>query len=366
MPSNQIPSMSKDLSVQNYRAQDSAEILALLGNAWFKKHLIDWQFASSPGKAPLLIRSNNDIVAFNGVMPVKVWLNGVEIDSAWSCDFFVRRDCRRKGLGRALKAQLDTIWPIIMALGVSQAGQMTLLKAGWKPLPGPRRFIRILHGTGFRKKVIACIQRILSILSLSSHTVFRSGVEVVNSSPLPDRHEVDALWKKVRPNIRAAVVRDWNYLHWRFSSAPYGNYKFLIGRSDSEIRYIAVTRIHNNCCMLVDYVGPTDSPEIIQNVIANWLTTCSSVERLQCTTTDPIIGKALRRNGFIESRDEAEAFFVRDNLKGKHKLPESWFLMGGDSDPEILQSARRHWGQLTVARLSEEELASLGDEWDES
>ena len=347
----------------SYNLGDQEEVLLLLANACFKRRLMAWQFTNCTKRMPVAAKTENQIVGFNGIMPVTVQLHGENIDAAWSCDFIVNPMFQRQGIGLALKQKLDDEWPLLMALGVSKVGQKVLKRSGWKASKGPRRYTRIFVAYRWRDKFFLYLQKLVGRLITSESS--SAGVDFVAeiNDTLPPKEEIDTLWATVKGNYVASVVRDWAYLQWRYADAPYKNYQyFQIKKANQLVALGVLTRVGKQLT-LVDYLGPRRNRGIKTFLIGKIVNSANNVDRINCTTSDKEFSNVLLRQGFLPSSTGHLEFFVRDN-RHEPNTPLDWFLMGGDSDTEMLDQARAKWGQLDVSVWSESEFLASRTEWD--
>ena len=255
------------MRIENYVPQmHRSDVLRLLERLNHKRHIIDWQFKRCSKFTPIVAISNSEVVGFNGVLPVRVRLRGGDIDAHWSCDFFVAAEARRQGIGKALKARLDGRCGLMMALGVSQVGQKALRRLGWKKLAGPRRFVRIMNNGSFRRRLIRLLQRVICGVF---NRDFDDGlsVTIVPVNELPLAEEINALCKRVIQDYSACVIRDWEYLNWRYVEAPLGPYSLVLVRNSDALSAIAVISGRGQDVSLVDYLGPRNAPRIKNRIV---------------------------------------------------------------------------------------------------
>lgn len=83
-------------------------------------------------------------------------------------------------------------------------------------------------------------------------------------SPLSfDDNEIDALWERVKHELRLAVVRDRKYLKWRYQFHPFLKYELwgLKNRFGNKLRGIAVLRQDRERMLFVDFISAADMIE---------------------------------------------------------------------------------------------------------
>jgi GNAT superfamily N-acetyltransferase len=141
---------------------DPDVLSGLLGTSAFKKYIWAWQFGRSPDRAtPVTAYADGELVGFNGLMAVEAQVDGQSIPAAWSCDFIVTPACRRHGVGRAIKQELDRRCGFLMTLGTSEAAAKVLAASGWEQGEGPRSHVRVNRALGNRERIRSWIQWLL-------------------------------------------------------------------------------------------------------------------------------------------------------------------------------------------------------------
>ena len=348
-----------------YSSNDKEAVMAVLGNGGIKRPLMDWQFERCSNRRPIVSTKNGKLSGFNGIMPVNIWLDGKCVDAAWSCDFIVSPDCRRQGIGRQLKAALDADWPFLMALGISRVGQLALRTAGWVPFHGPKRYSRVLIGHDWRHRLVAEFQRATYLIMGKIRRKKLAPFTITRSDKLPAKKQVDSLLQAVIDDYDGCVIRDWDYLDWRYAQAPYHGYYFLHVYEETTLVGLGVVGETDSQLSFVDYLGPYGKSAIKIALVEYVISTAEKKERLNCTTSDKDLQRALLRSGFLPVRQGRIAFHVRDNRKAALPKPKHWFLMGGDSDSEMLAQARNCWAQLSISIWDDALFDQSEAEWDD-
>lgn len=341
---------------------DSALLSELLGTSAFKQSIWDWQFGRAPERAtPVTAYLGGDLVGFNGLMAVEAQVDGRSIPAAWSCDFIVRPDQRRHGVGRAIKRELDRRCSFLMTLGTSEAAAKVLAASGWQQGEGPRTYIRINRARGGRERARKLLQWLLSTVSPCRRgpTAF----DITVTADIPGDDELDRLWAEVAPGYARCVVRDADYLCWRYVGHPLGAYRFVECRQNGKLNALIVVRITPERALLVDYLGPAAADAAKQGLVSAFLGMASGARVAECTTSDQELSAVLRAAGFLPTGSAPLRFFVRATSANPPIEPaRDWFLMGGDSDGEILAAARD--ASWTVREWDEAEFAAGRDSWE--
>ena len=331
-----------------YRNELRDEIVTLL-NRWEsdeyqkgKANLWHWQFEANPHvrtRSPFIILAENGhVVGFNGSMPVTVKYNDRVMDALWSCDMIVDTKYRGKGHGKALLKALQESAPLIIGIGMSDAALRVYLKNGWKRNPD----VAVYHYTSrpqtsrdWVKKAVQTTQHALGRTRAPRDPSLRLGV--VAAADLP--RTVDDLWKRVQGDYTKAVVRTYEYLHWKYGTHPASCYEAILARRGEELVGVGIFRRNRNTSPFLDYIGPAHAPALKAELLRRFMKTCASARNLRCLTTEDEFKSVLSALGFRRYRKRRQRFFIYSNIEGDTSPEQNWFVMAGDSDGDFLKAA---------------------------
>ncbi len=327
------------VNVVRYEEGQKQAILALRQDPSSKDHLWEWEFLELSSVMgvdfnPVVLADGERIVGFNGVLPVKVKYNESRIDALWSCDFYVDADYRGTGLGKQIKTELIGRAPVIMSLGVSPMAARVLRKMGWKncQVPSYRKSSKI---SDLRSMLVAGLQW---MYKFAYCFVGNEKLQITLEDRLPDRRQVDELAERITPSYQKTVVRSFDYLHWKYCRHPLAHYKFVMARnSEGELLALLVIRRSRRVVKLVDYLGPPGAAALKRALVRGACQKCSDASQFSVTTSDEGFSRALKAEGFHPLRSRLD-LFVRSSL-GDTNPEQGWFIMGGDSDGELLTAA---------------------------
>ena len=322
-----------------YKRHQKEEVIALMGGLPFKADIWDWQFESNPFGYefdPVVFEEAGQIVGFNAGMDVKVYYNGEAVQALWSCDFFVHENCRGKGIGQVVKDEQITKSKMIMSFGISNMAAPVLLKKGWVANKDVALFKRYKKIDSTKKSLLFVLQmwnRLLGLCTLS--TKLDSNVTVGRS--LPAKQELDQLWNKAKSGYKKIVVRNYDYLHWKYELHPLSKYLFIEIRRDKELKAVAVVREHKGQVKLIDLLACADDLASRLDVVKQLEIIYPSGHLYLCTTTDLLLQQSFISLGYFKAQDKPR-FFVRNEYDNKNGASD-WFLMTGDSDGELLAAS---------------------------
>ncbi|PAU81202.1 hypothetical protein CK501_06485 [Halovibrio salipaludis] len=331
--------------LNQYRPEHRPGILKLLDDAPFKDRIWDWQF-EDPAMVrdfdPVVLVEGDRVVGFNGVMPARMIYLGERVDGIWSCDFYVDASFRGQGLGRTIKEALMEKGPVIMSFGVSARAASVLGHMGWRRSPDVWTYRHLRRSQSLRDHLLRCLQ-FLNRLTGGSLPAHQGHLQWQDS--LPEAAEVDALWESICQRFTKAVVRDYQYLDWRYQRHPLADYRFLVARdADEKLEAVMVVRVNEATVRVVDWVGAPDESALMRSMVTRCMVDHPNATVFTVTTSSAAMGKAFEHCGFFRGRTQP-AFFVRSALPDDADPEQGWFIMGGDSDGELLLAARERFSQ---------------------
>lgn len=331
------------LRLEKYAGRYRESILALFRSVTYKPAIWKWEFERNPtGNSfdPVLIVNGDDqVIGFNGIIPVAATSYGKPLDLAWSCDFYVASEYRGQGVGTWLKKELDRRASIILAFGVSDQADKVLSHLGWMQ---PNDVFSYRYGRerrSFRGLALQGMQWFNRVMGWFAPSTY--GGRLTVQAGLPARDEVDKLWAMVGPEYECVVARDYRYLDWRYQQHPYARYCFVVARSNGQLEAIMVVRYSQGVLKLVDYCGPVHDAAVKRALIRRCRRQWRHAELFSVTTSDLELGQCAMREGFFRARSQPRFFMRLVPGKNGQLCPENphWFIMTGDSDGELLQAA---------------------------
>ena len=144
---------------------------------------------------------------------------------------------------------------------------------------------------------------------------------------------IDGLWESVKREFKLAVVRDGDYLRWRYQRHPFFRYELwgLKKRWSNELAGLAVLRSEAEKMLLVDFVCNTDMIGILFQKVENYSYACG-MKNLSLWFSE-YLRHTLDRLGFpvhtsctCIPRTTHEETLTKDQIKGQ------FFYTMGDTD----------------------------------
>jgi hypothetical protein len=371
--------MADKIKPVSYTPAHKQPIIDLLDSKPFKHRIWDWQFTDNAHSGqfdPVVLADRWGTVAgFNGTMPVRIKFNDGIVQGLWSCDFIVDHRYHGMGFGRVIKQELHKRAPLIMALGISDMAAPVLLRMGWQKNNIVDSFRKLNRVTDVKSALIFLLQLVNRATSVKKNRDLTSS-DLFVTDTLPAAVEVDRLWNRVCGTYKKIVIRDHAYLHWRYEQHPLAAYRFVYALQGGELAAMIVVRITGTSAYLTDYLGPAVNYDLKAALLEKFLEISASADSLSCATSDPEWKQLLHDYGFYRQQSK-QRFYIYAAPELKPDSLSDWFIMGGDSDGEILRASEEgpfksdyamqsdRTTRFTIRTLGEDEFLAAAHEWDD-
>ncbi len=324
------------------------EVAALYSEEPYKKSLWHWQFSHRFGRDAFAVvaRDGSRVVGFNGTMPIKIVDNsGQIIDAIWSCDFIVAPEYRGKGIGQSIKDEMAKTFVMpVMTLGISHNAFPLLIKKGWFSPARLNVWDLLLRPRSFRQVVLFGWAKICrAYLSVLNFRVKNKYI-VEELDFIPQKIVIEHLWglhRKQKNNVE--ILRDYDYLKWRYSDCPFDKYHFLhIGSSADGSQALIIFRVSvGNNIEVVDFIGFAGE-KVVSAATKYWLKNYPDVLAVHWNTSISALYSGLIRNGFVKKNYGSR--FATLSQYGESE----WGLVAGDSDGDFLRVAREQFNAVIL------------------
>lgn len=330
--------------------EDKEAILAVLqANApaipcEIRSQLFDWQFG---GANPIahehpsfwLCEVDGVVAGVNGLMPIDLRFEGQVLRAIWSCDTLVSDQYRGLGIGKGLLTQVSKVLPVVLGFGISDLSDPILAKLGWHPYTGVTTHFYYGQEPGLRGGV----KNLISAMKSLKGKFFRLPPDI-KIVMMTDRFGAahDSLWRRVASDYDYAVVRNANYLNWRYRDHPVLKYEVHEAWMMDELLGSLVVRYDPHESVIADYLGGAQRDDVMLALVRDAVASLAKrgVARIRCETSSQALKRVLRHAGFIDyPRTSIFRFVVSESLSEKVS-DMNWFVMTGDSDNESSQVAK--------------------------
>jgi len=311
----------------------------------------DWQYRRNPnnptGQPEIWVaREGPTVVGHYPTLPVRLSLNGLEVDAAWGTDAFVAPERDAQGVDEALLRVWDRNAGAAMVLDVSPESRKLLEKLHWPEPHIVPRFIKPLTRRAVRiPNVPQLLNRFVSAVTLPVVRV------VARSRPLRAECEpirrfdasFTALWERLAPQFGLAVRRDAAYLNWRYIEPPHVRYSIVALKREGEVHGYAVYRHRHEplgrVTLLVDFLVSPDDESGLKTLL-RWVdreARAEDTDKVRVYATHGAFRRILRRNGYFQRKSTLE-MAVKVNAvqvpKGFYEQTDAWHITYGDSDKD--------------------------------
>lgn len=325
----------KDAIISLLHHDASADFINKIGKLW------DWKFEQNPFSAgssfSVILSEDSSILGFIGAMPVLVKYGSAFIQALWACDVFVHPSCRGKGLGVRLNDELKAKRQIAIVFGTNDAGARNIAKSGWIFNKDVAEYYYTNAIKAFKDIMKVAIQKTNFIRHFRTRKKFHySGnvhVRMIDAVIAPK--DIDALWENVKFGYKKIVVRNYDYINWKYGSHPSIKYRMMLVESDKNLLGVGIFRKTPKIGRLVDYIGPAQDIGLKFLLSLSFFKACSDCDFLSATFADEEFQTCFRALGFRRSANNPR-FAISSSLIHDSDPEKDWFIMAGDSDGDMM------------------------------
>ena len=343
--------------IDRYRPDDRRQIEALYRRifgpdaAEANRLRWDWQYRRNPhapADQPLIwvAREGTTVVGQYAAMPVRVSVNGREIDAAWGMDVMVAPERQRQGLGEVLFRTWDRNVGASLGLGLSDSSYRLFQKLRW-PDGGPVPcLVKPLSRRALRRpNWPVSLNRVVSAVTLPWIRLV-SRARPMQGEVQPIRlfdESFTRLWERVAGQFAFAVGRTAPYLNWKYVHAPHVRYSIAALRRDGEaagyVVYRHVQEPRGRVTLLVDFLtDPEDTVGFI--TLLRWVdreARAADSDKIRTFAMHDGFRRLLRKSGYYSVKSTME-FVAKINgalvPSGFYDSTGTWHATLGDSDQD--------------------------------
>ncbi|MGH7562680.1 MAG: GNAT family N-acetyltransferase [Gemmatimonadales bacterium] len=301
----------------------------------------EWQYLRNPhspgGEAPIwLLREGDAIVGQLATIPVKISVNGAEINGSWAADMMIAPEQQRRGLGEILLRTWDRNAGAAVALSMTDASHALVTKRGWSDLGKIPRLVRTPKAAARRGRLASLVRAIVRELVARFRPLDGEIRRVARFDA-----GITRLWDRVAPRFAFAVRRDAPYLNWKFVDAPHATYSIAtLVRGAETAGYVVYRQVRQDqrrIIMLVDFLADPADPAALRALLS-WLdreADAAGAEAIRVFSSHADFRETFHESGYVSRRPTLRfigkinavpvppTFF--DSLDG-------WHVTMGDSD----------------------------------
>lgn len=346
--------MKNSVTTRTYKRGDEGGIVQFLAryDKEFTSDIWKWKYHNTPGKFISIAEYDNQVVGHMALLPMRMKVGRETITGCMSVDLFVNPDFRRQGIFLSLTENLvrsseEERVPLMFGFPtpLSYHGH---LKRGHFHVGNIRIYARPVDIRGYLQSHsptspntsvgARSFSRVLntSLMALSKILWTEcNDVEITRHRSFDNRF--NRLWHRVSKRHEIIVVRDREYLEWRYSRRSDKEYVVFVAETDEDIAgYIIVAKEKHNG----SYVGKildilSERDEVLQMLLQYGIEYLLQEEVGYIGVWAPACfsRRILGRTGFLPSR-RTERIVARLNSPQFSEQSidqlEKWYVTWGD------------------------------------
>ncbi|MCA9246769.1 MAG: hypothetical protein KDA42_06625 [Planctomycetales bacterium] len=316
-----------------------------------------WMFiepARRLGLDPLvwMYRRKDEIVAHQGAIGVEFQLDGKKFTTGWFVETMALESVRGKAIGPMVIQKALEDLPFNLSLGQTETMRNVQFALGWEQVAPlrtyvlPLRPVRVLKGKMNNLATRFAAAQMLSWRQrMKRWTYQRAQAGVTHRMVERFGAEHDSLWRRLANEFRCCVVRDAEFLNWKFvdqpgvdtlrfevlrGNTPEAAFVFTIREPDNDYRY--------RRAVVLDLLAPPGDRSVLRAVFDAMRSEC--VKRDVDLVSFDILHAGLEaeviRYGFIPREAERVLLLSTRTLADSEKEvimnPGHWLLTRADSD----------------------------------
>ena len=343
--------------IDRYRPEDRRQVEALYRRVFgpdmaeANRLRWDWQYRRNPsvsGDGPLiwLAREGTTIVGQYAAMPVRVAVQGREVDAAWGMDVMVAPERQRQGLGDQLFRVWDRNVGVSLGLGLSDSSYRLFQKMRWPDIGPVPCLVKPLSRRALRQPTWpTAVNRLVSYVTYPWVKLV-ARVRPLQGEVRVVRHFDDSftrLWERVRGTFDFAVRRDAAYLTWKYIQAPHVRYTIAVlergGEAAGYVVYRHKPEPRGRVTLLVDMLTAPDD-EVGMLTLLRWVdreARANDSDKIRTFAMHEGFRKLLRKSGYYSVKSTME-FVAKVNAidvpAAFYKDTSRWHVTLGDSDQD--------------------------------
>ncbi len=313
-----------DFIIRDYSPKDREKIFELLDTVWGHsfveklKEIWFWKieknpFIESEMSVGTVIEKNNKIIGFISKMPAPLKFYQKKIEGIWLGDYVVHPDHR--GLGHKLLSY--TMKDTTLMLGEpNDLSYNVSKKLGFLDIYTPENRICIVNlnnilknkkiGPDFFQKCCGKIwdgmNSFIKMMALKKNRE----ISIERITRFDDR--IDTLWRSIKDDYKIAVIRNKEYLNWRYIDRPDAKYNIYLVKDTHTILGYAVTRTQTDRGLkfghIVDFCFDLKRKDAFSLLIFSVISDFANINKVDLITcyiqpNHPFYKKVLKKYGFF-------------------------------------------------------------------
>lgn len=350
------------MRIRDYKESDCSEVSKLMKDYFLqnlefeaRSHEPDyykWKYGKNPagGAVVRIAEDDSKIIGYFGVILKRAWVNGSNVLAGEMVDAYLAPEYQGKGVFLKLVKEVFEECHrkgvnILVGSPNEVAKPIWLKRYKFKMAFNFRSLVMPLNFSSIINKVIK-IKAISTLIgfpiSLLSRIVYggKSKYEIIQVSDFDDR--TNQIWEKNKHAYSIALVKDSEYLSWRYSENP-EEYEYYLVMDQGELQGLFVLKIQTLKDMtfahIVDVLMPSNEGKVMRGLLSSISKTLRG-RKVDFVSSWAQVGsqwyQSLVRKGFF-SRKKHFYFVIRSENE-KVELPVEienmniWNFAQGDTD----------------------------------
>ena len=360
--------MERKWAIRAYREEDESKILELRkavypAEGYNLEQLMrwwNWKYRDNPAGAPTIwfAESAGKLAGQYAITRVKMKIGNEVIIGSQSVDTMTHPDYRHQGIFETLASKTyeeagEKGIHVVYGFPNEYSYPGFIRKLGWFDVCALHTMIKPLNLENILRKYItkrvllkictASINLIVKALHRSENGPKVDGLTITKISSFDER--INDLWEKVSNDYKIIVVRDKEYLNWRYVDIPNVDYAIYLAEKEGQILGYTVLKCEKQQGLIFgrifDLVVPLGQESIAHSLILKAIDFFKEEKAdlvLHRMIGDEAYCKTLRKSGFIYSRfvSRRARFIARPTTPKISEIflrdPRHWFVQAGDSD----------------------------------
>ena len=348
--------------IRKYEAKDKEAIFSLVREslnshtASVTAKVWDWLFINNPfnpdGSAHILVSEiGSDIIGLFCNIFVDLKVGGEIMKARWGCNFMTHPKHRGKGI-RLFRQEMEI--PHYPFLGFPNKRALDFeVKMGFSEISSLFSQVLILDmksflynkiGKRFVSFLAGAVWNSIYKLCFSPWRLDRE-ISITKISSFDDRF--NRFWQEVSYDYPIIVVRNAEYLNWRFVEAPFEYHIYAATQDERILGYIVLRQIERGGLkrgIVVDLLTKAHDGKTLKTLLVKAITYFKEnrcvVAETPLLTSRKIYYKALCRFGFLIKRFRIyfDGYAKDEQLIARIKDPDNWFITAADPDLDIWET----------------------------
>lgn len=311
----------------------------------------EWQYQRNPNvpaSGPLIwvAREGQTVIGQYATIPVRLSVNGTEIDAAWGTDVMVAPERQRQGLGEMLVRMWERNVGAALGLGMSESSSGLFRKLRFPSFGPVPCLVKPLSRRALRRPTWPVpINRLVSALTFPFVRLVARARPMQGEVRTIRRFDESftRLWERVGSEFAGAVRRDANYLNWRYIQPPHVRYSvaalYREGDAAGYAVYRSVQEPRGRATRLIDFFAdPHDEDGVLSLLrFVDREAQAADSDKIRVFATHAGFRRLLRKSGYYPWRSNME-FVARINAVNVdaafYTSADGWHITAGDSDQD--------------------------------